>query len=650
MSRQALALTLAALITTTAFARASAHLDTKMVAAPASDIESGRVRLPAPERLGVLSRSTRVPFEFQREADGALRAELAFEVDGDGGFEMALLSAELPRYALELAGPGAAPLPIEQLVARDRARAWSAPVDAILPGLWVDGFQVEAPAPARWRAILRVPAAVAPATPPVVSLVFAGTGDYRLRSYLTTLDLVLDRPVGIVAYLFDAAGAEEPDAAAVTSAELVVDGPRGVRRLRMLDDGAHGDGAARDGVHGAWLDPATSGELRVQIIVHGRGADGSTFTRTSDHAVPILEREALLTGQARAFVLDASRLAIELDAWTARESSKLHVSAEVFGHDADGRLRPACWLSRMVLAEDDPDGARLRLELDARWLNLEGLTPPLQLRNVRVQDPDTHAVFDRIERLDLPPSAMPAVLGAPPGPVTPEMLVGPPSGSSLPGATHRPPVAIADVMMLVHGYCSGGMPWPSADFSGHLFEFFDPDENRTNDEFALLMRELGSPVDSFGVVAHSQGGAAALHLYTYYHSGLDRARPGRRIQSLATPYHGTPLANLGFLACGNNFDLSPTGAATWLAGIPTWARSQVWYWTTQSAPGPACSGLANLFITEPNDGTVEVFRGQLPGANSMGNTPGWCHTTGMSNPASYTDSSRNALMDAAAAR
>ena len=58
----------------------------------------------------------------------------------------------------------------------------------------------------------------------------------------------------------------------------------------------------------------------------------------------------------------------------------------------------------------------------------------------------------------------------------------------------------------------------------------------------------------------------------------------------------------------------------------------------------------NLLLTDPEDGVIEMFRGQLPGGNSMGHVTGWCHTTGMSNPANYTDHARNTLMDAAESR
>ena len=73
------------------------------------------------------------------------------------------------------------------------------------------------------------------------------------------------------------------------------------------------------------------------------------------------------------------------------------------------------------------------------------------------------------------------------------------------------------------------------------------------------------------------------------------------------------------------------------------------YWTTADA-GSACNFFTDFLLADPEDGTVEMFRGQLPGGNSMGHVTGWCHTTGMSNPANYTDHARNQAMDAAAAR
>ena len=41
-----------------------------------------------------------------------------------------------------------------------------------------------------------------------------------------------------------------------------------------------------------------------------------------------------------------------------------------------------------------------------------------------------------------------------------------------------------------------------------------------------------------------QGGAASLHLYTYYWSGFDYATGNRLIQSVGTPYQGTALGDI----------------------------------------------------------------------------------------------------------
>ena len=51
-------------------------------------------------------------------------------------------------------------------------------------------------------------------------------------------------------------------------------------------------------------------------------------------------------------------------------------------------------------------------------------------------------------------------------------------------------------------------------------------------------------ISSCGIIAHSQGGLASLHLYTYYWSCLDDASIGgnRLIQAVGSPYQGTPLA------------------------------------------------------------------------------------------------------------
>lgn len=166
---------------------------------------------------------------------------------------------------------------------------------------------------------------------------------------------------------------------------------------------------------------------------------------------------------------------------------------------------------------------------------------------------------------------------------------------------------------------------------------------------------------SFGVAAHSQGGMAALHLSTFYWSGLDWAKGERLIQSVGAPYQGTALAGnaavLGDIfgsGCGSNADMTYDGSAVWLSLIPSWARANVWYWTTSFTDRPLaydyCNFFTDLLLSDPNDGVIERSAGQLPGATNMGHTEGWCHTDDMRDPGQCTDASRNTQISQRARR
>ncbi len=156
---------------------------------------------------------------------------------------------------------------------------------------------------------------------------------------------------------------------------------------------------------------------------------------------------------------------------------------------------------------------------------------------------------------------------------------------------------------------------------------------------------------------------AALHLYTYYWSGLDKATGGRVMQSVGTPYQGTNMAGVLATAgsrfgegCGSNTDMTYDGAKAWLAGIPPDARAKVNYYTTSFAKSKKwytndyCNAASDLVLKDPEDGVVEEVNAQLPGGVNLGHTTGQCHTTGMRDPAQYLDADRNAVMNANAAR
>jgi len=622
----------------------------KQVAAPASDILAGVVRLPAPGEHPTTSRAAVLAVELAWVEGRGWTWEGRLPVEREGPLGIALVSADAPSWRATVLPAGRAPTALGSLPGVGRVERRSQVLDGLLDGWVVDRYDLERAPAGTWTLRIEVPDAPRERRPWGGWIVAAGGSSLRLEAWTPTAQRVADQRIGLSARLL---GGAEP--AVVERAEAWVEVSGRTTRVPLADDGEHLDGAAGDGVWGGLLPEGTTGQVRARIDLAGRLEGGGPFLRTTQLAFPVLERRVALTGSAGARVEDGERLRIDLEAWPLGPAGKLHVSAEVWGTAADGTAVPACWLSRMDRPQPRGDAWDLPLWLDGRWLDVAGARPPLELRHVRVQDPETQVVFDLLERVPLEVDALPAVVGTWSGGVTREMLTGPraaaAAGSTPTGpAAETDPLHYAPALMLVHGYCSGGSIWPAADFTQPKLEFLDPNANRSHDEFARLIdqRAQAAGLGSFGVVAHSQGGAAALQLLTYYQSGLDLAVGPRRIQSLATPYQGTPLASFSG-TCGSNSDLTPSGSSTWLAGIPSWARAEVYYWTTSDA-GTACNALSSLILADPEDGVVEQFRCQLPGASNMGHVTGWCHTTGMSYPASYTDHARNQAMDAAAAR
>jgi len=240
--------------------------------------------------------------------------------------------------------------------------------------------------------------------------------------------------------------------------------------------------------------------------------------------------------------------------------------------------------------------------------------------------------------------------------ISDEMLFGPVPAQLF----HRNATNGKSGLLIAHGYCSKNNPFAAAssDFTNSYF-FSDLLKNRSNKQFAELLITYAQQqgLTSFGIIAHSQGGMAALHLLNFYNSGLDVAQGSRLIQTVGTPFNGNSVAgtaaDLGKIfgvSCGANFDLSKDGAVLWLSSISSATKKKAYYYTTTVPAFPYCSLATALLLINPNDGVCELEKAQLTGANSMGNTQGWCHTESMSKPSQCQDHTRNKDMSTNAAR
>ena len=227
-------------------------------------------------------------------------------------------------------------------------------------------------------------------------------------------------------------------------------------------------------------------------------------------------------------------------------------------------------------------------------------------------------------------------------------------------------------LVMLPGYCASVNPWlaSSAQFTDAYY-FPDTYINLPNIEYAnqVLNWVNQLKLDSFGIIAHSQGGLVALTIMNYYFTPLNEAKnfndskPTVYIQSIGSPYQGTPLADNAAsieyffgAGCGANSDLSITGTANWITGISQFAIQRVFYYTTTGSPDPEfkCNFVTDLFLEDFNDGITELSHALLPdfnvGKRYMGNSYRECHTTDMNYPAQYLNTNRNSIMNASAAR
>lgn len=604
--------------------------DFKNLAGSADEMEA--MRLPKAEATGVRSKTAMLPVRLQ---GGKWAAELPIEATQD--LRLTLLAPDGPTWQVKLVRDGVA-TNLRGARTIFQLRQGELGIDGVRYPAEV--FSFKDTQAGNWRVEIEAPASAKRDGETAGFLVLTPRSPYQIYSYVDTNATVTGKTIGLHTRPFDAR--TQVDAGSVVTATAEIGLANGAREIVTLRDNGKGTFSAN-------YTPRLSGEYNAQITVRGQTPAGETFLRTSELLFQVVDSTAELGKAAQAVALDDTRLQVNLPVNGLKDGSKVVAYAEVWGTNASGKQTPVAWIGGMAIAE----AGRLPVVLDGRWLTRSEARSGYELRNVRLQDPDYFVTLAQADGLALQVPRLPAGARNVNAVVTDDMRMGKRPASV---ATD----AVGGKLMLVHGYCSGSNPWPAAQFSSNIV-FLDANKSRTHDQFANLIKTFGASYPSYGIVAHSQGGCASLHLYTYYWSGLDSATGGTRlIQSVGTPYQGTALAgNLAALGsvfgagCGSNQNLTYSGAATWLSGIPTWARAKVHFATTSFNDGwgyDYCNIATDLFLSDPDDGVVEKAYAQLSGANNRGHKTGWCHTSGMRDPAQTSDSSRNADMNVNASR
>ena len=616
----------------------------KQLAGPPSEIAS--MRAADPVDATIHSKSALLPVRFSDAKSGERVWQGRLPVE-NGKLRFLVFSGNDTGWQVDLTTPSGREIPAASL-AKSARRTGFGLDEARVP---VSQYDFDGLQNGQWTLKLRG----APGANDGFVLI-EGDEATELASYQTHKRQLVGERLGVTALL---TGTRADDsvllgkaAGRIDSAVLRVTGPDGgIATYGMFDDGLHADGAAGDGLFGGDFPAKVAGDHLAQVEIRGTNLRGQGFVRTAEHLLPVVESTLQFSAaKAAARASGESRLNIAIPVTAAKRDQHYRAIGEIWGTNAKGEAIPVAWLGGMV----SPRDGALNLGFDERWVIKAGAQAPFEVRNLRIEDPDHFITVASAAKLALDLSA-PRSKAKPADIVVDEVMTMGPRP-----AAEKVAKGVGKRLILVHGYCSGGV-WPQSQFATSS-TFLDVNQNRSHDQFAIRIRDFGATWNSFGTVAHSQGGAASLHLYTYYWSGLDNATGSRLIQSVGTPYKGTNLSgilatvgNWFGVACGSNSNMTYSGASSWLAGIPNSSRAKVNYYTTSFKTtnwytNDYCQFATDLVLSDPEDGTTEQVNGQLPGATNRGHVTGQCHTSGMRDPAQYNDSGRNATMNSNAAR
>jgi hypothetical protein len=625
---------------------------------------------------GLFSHSTMLPIYSKNRLStlaGADQFEQKIILDGSVDSPVVLLSPDAEKWFVSITNPSGK-------MVYDEMAAAARPLD--INGIQVGpqsfkGKQFSIPNPIQGEWTIKLThkgGALSAAVDKNISayLLFKGDNQFQAYSYLDNNFTTQNNDINVVAQMVDATSnrsnralmvQKKPVAGTINSAVATIKSPSGKYfTLSLNDDGLDGDKIANDGRYSAKAPTSEVGVYTNQVQIQGVRPNGKAFSRTTTDIYPIAAKSfAFSKAPAQLKLIDNTSAIVSVPVKRFDDTESVFMAAQIWGTDSEGKQQPAAWAGGIV----SPNLAnKLELSFDTRWLTRQNLQAPYSLKSVRLQSVDTNVPLAQQENIALhsmvPTKRMATASAARLDAgleITPDMLMG--KAPARVNTKTMTASATGSKLLLVHGYCSS-QAWYANEFY-NAAEFQDYNQSISHDTFAQRVKNFGAGYASYGIVAHSQGGAAALHLYSKYWSGLDYASSGSLIQSVGTPYQGTALAgNLAAIGdvfgagCGTNTDLTYNGASNWLSTIPSWAKNKVEFYTTSFDTAwwsyDYCHLATDLFLDDPEDGTTEKWSGQLSGGINKGHKKGQCHTGGMRDPAQTRDGSRNSSMDSRAAR
>ena len=358
----------------------------------------------------------------------------------------------------------------------------------------------------------------------------------KLYSSVTTTNPIIGEPVTIQAKLLDTSGANlEP--LKILSAVMDILMPGGGIISKVMDVLKDGSliGKFIPFLNNENIDWTNLVDTMMDVIVKVSGAseDDVRMYRTVAHLIiPTLQQ---LWGNGQVSVgnlythpatnAQMVKFTVPVRLLKSYEGSNYRYHTEVWGTDINGTDKAVCWIGGLTdiqidnsTSDDKYINGHFDIEMDTDWMVATETLFPVHFRNFSIEETVGFVgqlQHDKME-IDHDPELLMWAADKQPEDVkiTREMMEG--------YNPYNSEQATNSKLLIVHGYCAAGDAFPTDEFTDYAV-FKDYEQSRSIDEFAQLIDQYAKSqdIDAYSIVAHSQGGMAALHLLTYYNSGLD---------------------------------------------------------------------------------------------------------------------------------
>ena len=273
------------------------------------------------------------------------------------------------------------------------------------------------------------------------------------------------------------------------------------------------------------------GKYKTVVQVDGQLSDGTSFIRSLWYEFTVVPPSVEVTGKVigSLYTHDISErvkvnfsIAINWD----KSDSSYRAFAQVWGTGEDNEEVPVAWISGLVEVQSREgcvsDCHYIEMELDTRWLELANAKPPLTLKSVTLDEMKTFITLSKSDAVEV--IADDELMNWSPSLKAEDIEIDweMKEGYNPYRVKKEDNTTETGQLLLLHGYCASGGGFLLDYFDNYLL-FEDYEQTRLHDEFAKMVLDFIAEKGAtrYSIVAHSQGGLVALHLYTYYQTGLD---------------------------------------------------------------------------------------------------------------------------------